>query len=128
MLEIGQDVFVVCKVWTSKDPENHRSRFYISKKQIASINYQKYLTTYLTTYRAGKNSELEFRENEDGTFRSINRVRKPVFLDYESAVVERDRLMAEELAIRNRKAEEKGDDKFEEIPSISVDDQAEEVL
>lgn len=120
MLEIGQDVFVVCKVWTSKDPENHRSRFYISKKQIVSINFRKDLTTYL----AGKNSELEFRENEDGTFRSVNRVRKPVFLDYESAVVERDRLMAEELAIRNRKAEEKGDD----IPSISVDDQAEEAL
>lgn len=124
MLEIGQDVFVVCKVWTSKDPENHRSRFYISKKQIASINFRKDLTTYL----AGKNSELEFRENENGTFRAVNRVRKPVFLDYESAVVERDRLMAEELAIRNRKAEEKGDNKTDEIPSISVDDQAEEVL
>lgn len=118
MLEIGQDVFVVCKVWTNKDPDNHRSRFYISKKQITCLSFRR----DLVTYHAGKNGELEFRENEDGTLRTVKGVRKPVFLDYESAVVERDRLVAEELAIRKKKAEEEQVSKVEDIPCISIDD------
>lgn len=82
MLNIGQEVFVVCKFMTDGD----KYRIYVARKEINKISREKDGTI---VYTAGNHDELRFAQNEDGEYRSFGRMAKPVFLTKEEAEKER---------------------------------------
>ncbi len=83
MLNIGQSVYTVCKLYKTKD----KFIIYTSKKDIVGINLDNNGTV---VYTAGKYRELHFIEVGDGTYQSVKGKRtKSVYLTKQEADVER---------------------------------------
>ena len=86
MLELGQEVFYVCRLRLAPFEKPYRHKVYIAKKSVTGIKIEKDSGDVL--YTAGKNSELIFKETEDG-FKSVTKPNKPVFLSYDDAAKEK---------------------------------------
>ncbi len=103
MLNIGQDIFVVCKLFTSAD----KFKIYVSRKEINRVERNQ---DGQIIYTAGRHNELRFMEipNEDGTtgYQSLGIRKKRVFLTREEAEVERKIRLEEEEELASAKEAE----------------------
>lgn len=83
MLNIGQSVYTVCKLYKTKD----KFVIYTSKKDIVGINLD---DNGKIVYTAGKYRELHFTEVSDGTYQSVKgNCVKSVYLTKQEADAER---------------------------------------
>lgn len=82
MLNIGQAVFVVCKLFTNGE----KFKIYVSRKEINRIERNQ---EGAIIYTAGKHNELRFHETEDGGYQAFGARQKTVYLTKEEAEVER---------------------------------------
>lgn len=96
MLELGQEVYVVCKF----NKDNGDFSIYISPKQVNVIRRDE---VYGVIYSAGKHRELIFHQLEDGTYQSFGRIKKTVYLDKNEADAERKARLAVELQIKKER-------------------------
>ena len=90
MLKIGDIVYTICHFVNSNNP-NYR-KIYYSKKEVVGINRS---DDGQVIYTAGKHRELRFAEAEDGSYVSIKKNGKPVFLTEDEARVEKHKQIEE---------------------------------
>lgn len=83
MLNIGQSVYTVCKLYKTKE----KFVIYVSKKEIVGINRE---DDGSIMYTAGKYRELHFKEIGESTYQAVKDKRiKPVYLTKQEADAER---------------------------------------
>lgn len=98
MLEIGQEVFTVCRLRLDTDKPPFKHKVYISRKVINGI----FSIEDKVCYRAGKYGELVFRERNSGAYFTETNPIKPVFLTYKEAEKEKKKWIDREIKIQTR--------------------------
>lgn len=114
-LNIGQTVYVVCKLFTGGD----KFKIYVSGKQINRIERNKDGTDII--YTAGKHNELRFHDISvdepdlaKKQFQTLGVRLKPVFLDREEAEEARDKFVVMEYNQQNGITSKASEDTDEE--------------
>lgn len=90
MLNIGEQVFVVCKFFTESD----KFKIYVATKEINRIERNK---DGDIIYTAGKHNELRFHL-EDGVYKTLGERSKTVYLNRDAAEVARKDRYDQEMA------------------------------
>lgn len=91
MLNIGEQVFVVCKFYTEGD----KFKIYVATKEINRIERN---DSGDIIYTAGKHHELRFHRMDDGVYQTLGERPKTVYLDKEIAEIARKNRYASEMA------------------------------
>lgn len=91
MLNIGETVFVICKLFTEGD----KFRIYVATKEINRIERN---DDGDIIYTAGKHRELRFHKTDDGIYQTLGERPKIVYLDKAIADAARSERYANEMA------------------------------
>ena len=95
MLNIGQFVYTVCKLYKTKE----KFVIYVSKKEIVGINKE---NDGSITYTAGKYRELNFKEISEGLYQAAKGQRvKTVYLTKQEANAEKEARLKKEMTKKN---------------------------
>lgn len=91
MLNIGEQVFVVCKFYTEGD----KFKIYVATKEINRIERN---DNGDIIYTAGKHHELRFHKTDGGVYQTLGERPKTVYLDKAAADSARSERYANEMA------------------------------